>query len=299
MKIFENTDIICSAFLILIFLQCIKMARRGLFTFIPRKKFRKGVESLVNNSYDILILRILLFLDLPPTTTSPAPSLSAQSLPSLSSLPFLQSDHPTTKQLFTMSKKFQLVCCMGGIPQLSHPQLVRNFTFQSVQYVVIDDHEEGENNGNTAADQDPAEQGCRLFKGSFLLPQPGLLFGLSVELSYAAYVVCKCPEHGLGHALDRQCRRLPNCLNNGFRSLLDPRRCFCLGGRNGKINIFKYNGNWHSEPFFGDRCEKMCDRGRRIRGMFFYFIAYHIASLNAMHQWDRNFCDFVNLYINE
>jgi hypothetical protein len=37
-------------------------------------------------------------------------------------------------------------------------------------------------------------------------------------------------------------------MNNGFRSLLDPHRCFCL------------------EPFFGERCEKFCDRGRRMRG---------------------------------
>ncbi|KAF7634651.1 hypothetical protein Mgra_00005899 [Meloidogyne graminicola] len=45
------------------------------------------------------------------------------------------------------------------------------------------------------------------------------------------------------------CRRLPSCQNNGFRSLLDPKQCFCL------------------EPFFGERCERICDRGRRLRGM--------------------------------
>jgi hypothetical protein len=82
---------------------------------------------------------------------------------------------------------------MGGVPQLSHPELVRNFTFQSVSYVVDRDGEGGI--------LEPA--GCRLFKGSFLLPQPSLLFGVSVELSYAAHVICKCPEIGMGHALDR------------------------------------------------------------------------------------------------
>lgn len=62
-------------------------------------------------------------------------------------------------------------------------------------------------------------------------------------------LLSKLTELGMGRALDRSCRRLPACANSGIRSLMDPRRCFCL------------------DPFFGDRCEKVCDQGRRVKGM--------------------------------
>lgn len=46
-----------------------------------------------------------------------------------------------------------------------------------------------------------SDENCRLFKGSFMLPQS--IFGIPVELSYASHVICRCPELALGHALDR------------------------------------------------------------------------------------------------
>uniref|UniRef100_A0A914KV41 EGF-like domain-containing protein n=1 Tax=Meloidogyne incognita TaxID=6306 RepID=A0A914KV41_MELIC len=146
-----------------------------------------------------------------------------------------------SQNVFTFVKRFQIVCCMDGIPQLSHPELVRNFKIDKSMSYIIAGHKDYGQSVNLNSDEN-----CRLFKGSFMLPQS--IFGIPVELSYASHVICRCPELALGHALDRSCRRLPKCQNNGFRSLLDPRRCFCL------------------EPFFGERCEKFCDRGRRVHG---------------------------------
>jgi len=37
-----------------------------------------------------------------------------------------------SQNVFTFVKRFQIVCCMDGIPQLSHPELVRNFKIDKV-----------------------------------------------------------------------------------------------------------------------------------------------------------------------
>jgi len=86
---------------------------------------------------------------------------------------------------------------------------------------------------------------CRAFQGSYYVPPPGLFHR---EFGYAIDVRCQCPPNH-PQPLDRSCRRLPSCKNNGFRSLIDPRKCLCL------------------QPFFGDRCEKHCDQGQRHRGL--------------------------------
>ncbi|CAK5116885.1 unnamed protein product [Meloidogyne enterolobii] len=167
------------------------------------------------NTFILYSTILLIFIrPLKSDSTENSSSISEQIAPDLHQDKENEETSTTTSQnIFTFVKRFQIVCCMDGIPQLSHPELVRNF---------------------------------KIDKGSFMLPQS--IFGIPVELSYASHVICRCPERTPGHALDRSCRRLPNCQNNGFRSLLDPRRCFCL------------------EPFFGERCEKFCDRGRRLHG---------------------------------
>ncbi|KAI3422097.1 hypothetical protein GPALN_012631 [Globodera pallida] len=138
-------------------------------------------------------------------------------------------------------KNFSIVCCMGGVPELAHPDLLHNFTLHSASYVI-------EDRGIGLSVSDLASQNCRLFHGSVRLPRPPGPLSTRLELSYSSQIVCKCPEYGMGRVLDRNCRRLPSCLNNGIHSLMDPRRCFCL------------------DPFFGERCEKICDQGRRMKG---------------------------------
>ncbi|KAL3083144.1 hypothetical protein niasHS_010946 [Heterodera schachtii] len=153
--------------------------------------------------------------------------------PNLSSVFSADNDSSASS---SQPKNFSIVCCMGGVPELVHPDLVSNFTLHSASYVI-------EDRGIGLSVADLASQNCRLFHGSVLLSWP-----LS-PLSYAGHqVTCKCPELGMSRTLDRNCRRLPSCLNNGIHSLMDPRRCFCL------------------DPFFGERCEKICDQGRRIKG---------------------------------
>lgn len=48
--------------------------------------------------------------------------------------------------------------------------------------------------------------------------------------------------------LDRSCRRLKPCINNGHRSFSSNSECIC------------------PEPYFGEQCEKYCDQGQRMRG---------------------------------
>ncbi|KAI1720626.1 sushi, von Willebrand factor type A, EGF and pentraxin domain-containing protein 1 [Ditylenchus destructor] len=142
-------------------------------------------------------------------------------------------------------KNFHTTCCLGGTPMINHPELVHNFTYTLMNYVI--DEKAGET-GDDFESENAANLNCRVFHGSYSLPAPAV-FNLE-QLSYAIQVICKCPEIGTtGHVLDRNCRRLPACKNNGFRSLIDPRKCLCL------------------QPFFGTHCEKICDQGQRLRGL--------------------------------
>lgn len=142
-------------------------------------------------------------------------------------------------------KNFHITCCLGGTPMINHPELVHNFTYTLMNYVI---DEQAGDIGADGESESAANLNCRVFHGSYSLPAPAV-FNLE-QLSYAIQVICKCPEIGTaGHVLDRNCRRLPACKNNGFRSLLDPRKCLCL------------------QPFFGTHCEKICDQGQRLRGL--------------------------------
>jgi hypothetical protein len=130
-----------------------------------------------------------------------------------------------------VQKSQRITCCRGGDPKVDQPQFVRNFSFHVLDY-VIDER------------QDDVTLNCRVFSVKYWIP-PETSF---LDLAYSVDVVCDCPDVGGGHLLDRNCRKLPGCKNNGVRSLADPRRCVC------------------PQPFFGDNCERFCDQGQRLKG---------------------------------
>uniref|UniRef100_A0A915D744 EGF-like domain-containing protein n=1 Tax=Ditylenchus dipsaci TaxID=166011 RepID=A0A915D744_9BILA len=129
---------------------------------------------------------------------------------------------------------------------VNHAELVKNFTYHLFSYVI--DEQVGAGTSEDEGGNSATTLNCRVFHGSYYIPPP-TIFNLE-QFNYAIQVVCKCPEVGPNsHVLDRNCRRLPTCKNNGFRSLIDPRKCLCI------------------QPFFGYHCEKFCDQGQRIRGL--------------------------------
>ncbi|VDO22878.1 unnamed protein product [Haemonchus placei] len=80
-------------------------------------------------------------------------------------------------------------------------------------------------------------------EGSFLLSATALF-----NFSFSGYGVrCKCPE--TADVLDRHCRKLAPCQNNGYRSQSLGMICAC------------------SEPYFGEFCDKICDQGQILKGV--------------------------------
>uniref|UniRef100_A0A915AUC4 EGF-like domain-containing protein n=1 Tax=Parascaris univalens TaxID=6257 RepID=A0A915AUC4_PARUN len=142
-----------------------------------------------------------------------------------------------------LPRSFKITCCLGGQPAPENPQLVRNWT-QEVSDYIIDEHY---NERTASMEERTAESNCRLFQGRYLLSASALFNfnGLS-----GIGVMCNCPE-GVGEEqLDKSCRRLSPCLNNGRRAFSLNIRCIC------------------PEPYFGDYCEKYCDQGQRMKGYF-------------------------------
>ncbi|KAF8385069.1 hypothetical protein PRIPAC_74211 [Pristionchus pacificus] len=128
-----------------------------------------------------------------------------------------------------LPRSFKITCCRGGTPGPENDLLIRNWT-QSVADFAVDEE---------------SDEGCRVFEGTFLLAATAL-FKLRSFTGYG--VQCKCPSDS-PVALDKHCRKLPPCQNNGYRSFSLNMRCAC------------------PEPFFGDFCEKYCDQGQKLKGV--------------------------------
>ncbi|GMR56477.1 hypothetical protein PMAYCL1PPCAC_26672 [Pristionchus mayeri] len=128
-----------------------------------------------------------------------------------------------------LPRSFKISCCRGGTPAPENDLLIRNWT-QRVSAFAVDD---------------VSDEGCRVFEGTFLLAATAL-FKLRSFTGYG--VQCKCPGDS-STALDKRCRKLPPCQNNGYRSFSLNMRCAC------------------PEPFFGDFCEKYCDQGQKLKGI--------------------------------
>lgn len=140
-----------------------------------------------------------------------------------------------------LPRSFKITCCLGGQPTPENPQLVRNWT-QEVSDYIIDEHY---NERTASMEERTVESNCRLFQGSYLL-SASALFNFNGLPGIG--VMCNCPEAIGGEQLDKSCRRLSPCLNNGYRAFSLNIRCIC------------------PEPYFGDYCEKYCDQGQRMKG---------------------------------
>lgn len=135
---------------------------------------------------------------------------------------------------------FKIMCCLGGYPVAENPQLVRNWT-QEISDYVVDEHYNVQT-GSTG--ERSLEGSCRFFHGSYLLSAEALFHFNDLS---GIGVICECPDVPGKDHLDRNCRRLGPCQNNGYHTFSMHRRCMC------------------PEPYFGDYCEKFCDQGQRLK----------------------------------
>ncbi|CAI4225055.1 unnamed protein product [Auanema sp. JU1783] len=130
-----------------------------------------------------------------------------------------------------LPRTYKITCCRGGSPTAENANLITNWTETVLDYAFDEKTETGEN------------QHCRVYEGTFLLSATALF-----NYSFLGYgVQCKCPNSQI--PLDRHCRQLPPCLNNGYRSQSVGGLCAC------------------TEPYFGEFCEKMCDQGQTLKGV--------------------------------
>ncbi|XGW06671.1 hypothetical protein V3C99_016753 [Haemonchus contortus] len=130
-----------------------------------------------------------------------------------------------------LPRTYKVTCCRGGAPVAENPEMISNWTQKASDYAV--DERAG----------DGADDHCRVFQGSFLLSATALF-----NFSFSGYGVrCKCPE--TVDVLDRHCRKLAPCQNNGYRSQSLGMICAC------------------SEPYFGEFCDKICDQGQILKGV--------------------------------
>ncbi|KAK0408741.1 hypothetical protein QR680_004130 [Steinernema hermaphroditum] len=145
---------------------------------------------------------------------------------SATSMPFIQD---ALGPLY-FPQSYKVTCCMGGTPIHESEELVRNWTQHASDYLVENGSNEGESN-------------CRAFQGEYLISATAIFRNLK-----GSGVRCQCPDVGGQHRLDRYCRKMPPCLNKGYRMFSGSMKCIC------------------PEPYFGDRCQKYCDQGQRIKG---------------------------------
>ncbi|EYC19258.1 hypothetical protein Y032_0025g1273 [Ancylostoma ceylanicum] len=130
-----------------------------------------------------------------------------------------------------LPRTYKVTCCRGGQPMAENAELITNWTQKASDYAV-DEHA-----------LDGGDDHCRVFEGTFLLSASALF-----NFSFTGYgVQCKCPDHT--DALDRHCRRLAPCQNNGYRSQSLGMMCAC------------------TEPYFGEFCDKICDQGQVLKGV--------------------------------
>ncbi|KAM3717209.1 Protein cueball [Dirofilaria immitis] len=154
-----------------------------------------------------------------------------------------------------LPRSFRIICCFGGYPIPENPQIIRNWTHEKSDYISDERYDEyivSSSSSSTAgsrmrdtAKEKVSDSKCRIYNGSYLL-------SASVIFTFDDFtgigVTCKCPEMSSHEHLDRSCRRLKPCINNGHRSFSSNSDCIC------------------PEPYFGEQCEKYCDQGQRLRG---------------------------------
>ncbi|MCP9264788.1 Protein cueball [Dirofilaria immitis] len=142
-----------------------------------------------------------------------------------------------------LPRSFRIICCFGGYPIPENPQIIRNWTHEKSDYISDERYDE-----YIVSSSSSSTAGSRMrdtAKRSYLL-------SASVIFTFDDFtgigVTCKCPEMSSHEHLDRSCRRLKPCINNGHRSFSSNSDCIC------------------PEPYFGEQCEKYCDQGQRLRG---------------------------------
>uniref|UniRef100_A0A0R3RSY1 EGF-like domain-containing protein n=1 Tax=Elaeophora elaphi TaxID=1147741 RepID=A0A0R3RSY1_9BILA len=129
--------------------------------------------------------------------------------------------------------------------------IIRNWTYEESDYITderYDEHNIPSNGGSRTPGVTKAkliDSKCRIYHGNYLLSASALF---TFDDFTGIGVICKCPEVAANEYLDRSCRRLKPCLNNGHRSFGSNSYCIC------------------PEPYFGEQCEKYCDQGQRMRG---------------------------------
>ncbi|VDN32157.1 unnamed protein product [Gongylonema pulchrum] len=157
--------------------------------------------------------------------------------------------------------------------------VTRNWTHEESDYVIDErytEHTASHGSGTVASGssdilkETTSESNCRVYHGSYLLSASAIF---TFDDFTGIGVVCKCPEGSNGESLDRNCRRLKACLNNGYRSFSSGSYCIC------------------PEPYFGEQCEKYCDQGQRMKEKPSHFIA---AGANG-----RDYCGCVPFYQGE
>uniref|UniRef100_A0A915PQC2 EGF-like domain-containing protein n=1 Tax=Setaria digitata TaxID=48799 RepID=A0A915PQC2_9BILA len=153
-----------------------------------------------------------------------------------------------------LPRPFRITCCLSGYPVPENPQVIRNWTHEESDFTADERYNEhivpsSSSSIGSRAWGTPREKvvdsKCRVYHGSYLLSASALF---TFDDFSGVGVACKCPEVPANEYLDRNCRRLKPCLNNGHRSFSSSPHCIC------------------PEPYFGEQCEKYCDQGQRMRG---------------------------------
>ncbi|VDK62458.1 unnamed protein product [Onchocerca ochengi] len=149
-----------------------------------------------------------------------------------------------------LPRPFRIICCLGGYPIPENPQVIRNWTHEESDYINNERYGEhiisssaGSRTRGTAKEKG-TDFKCRMYHGSYLLYASAIF---TFDDFSGIGVTCKCPEVPPHEYLDRSCRRLKPCINNGHRSFSSNSECIC------------------PEPYFGEQCEKYCDQGQRMR----------------------------------
>uniref|UniRef100_A0AAF5PTW1 EGF-like domain-containing protein n=1 Tax=Wuchereria bancrofti TaxID=6293 RepID=A0AAF5PTW1_WUCBA len=153
-----------------------------------------------------------------------------------------------------LPRSFRITCCLSGYPVPENPQIIRNWTHEESDYIIDERYGERTMSSSSSSNVGSRTRGvakeevinskCRIYRGSYLLSSSALF---TFDDFTGIGVACKCPEVSVHEYLDRSCRRLKPCLNNGHRSFDSSLYCIC------------------PEPYFGEQCEKYCDQGQRMR----------------------------------
>uniref|UniRef100_A0AC35TJQ4 EGF-like domain-containing protein n=1 Tax=Rhabditophanes sp. KR3021 TaxID=114890 RepID=A0AC35TJQ4_9BILA len=140
----------------------------------------------------------------------------------------------------TLTSSFKIRCCNSGHPSPTNASLQHDFKYHEIDYEIEEVKSSTTSNGFP---YDPQDR-CKMYQGNFtihahLLTQPHALSAFNAT--------CECPPYPIqiNFLMDRSCRKLPKCLNNGYRSLASQNKCIC------------------PEPYFGNQCEQKCHQGKR------------------------------------